>query len=258
MKLSVIWVSLSLVFAAHSVFANNSLIGGEEVPSTVLGGAVVMLDLGGGSCSATIVGPRTIITAGHCAAFSANASFSVAGQKYAVKLTFDPQYNSSFDFSTDPTGLDYDIAVGITDRNVANVTPITVGGIATVGTPVTLLGYGCTMPNEQGGNNGVLKAGKNVINVLRGTGMVLAGMNMGASGCSGDSGGPGLLQSTNGAFYLFGVADEVPQDGSGNFAPETWEVITTTPPLHQFLATFATQNRVQICGINANCAPVFH
>ncbi|MEZ4751181.1 MAG: S1 family peptidase [Bdellovibrionota bacterium] len=134
-------------------------------------------------CTATIVGPRTVISAAHCfhANRPRNAPRKVTIGKRTVTLNFfaHPNFN----------GWDYDVAIGFADEDLG-VAPRSMARGLSWGTGV-ITGFGCN--NANGAGYRTQRVGMvNIYSYYRNKYMVLGAG--GAVACPGDSGGP-LFQS---------------------------------------------------------------
>jgi len=199
---------------------------------------VVRIESGGSFCTATVVGTRVIATAAHCAKQGAIANFTVKGTKYQAKIYRSPIY----------PGKDHDIAIGITTADIKNVEPVNIGGKATVGLGITLMGYGCVNPGGGGGNDGILRVGDTVVTSFSGYDMVSRKAN-GAALCFGDSGGPAFVKQ-NGKRYLLGI------NSKGNIQDTNYNTRTDSSDSQNFLQNVAGQNGVSICGVGTDCGSV--
>ncbi len=196
---------------------------------------VVRIQTGGAGCTATIVGPRVIITAAHCGNTGATSSFTYAGKKYSAVITRSPLY----------PGKDHDIAVGILSEDIAGVKPLTIGGKATSGLGITLLGYGCINVGGGGGNDGVLRIGDSVITGFQAFDMVSRKAS-GAALCFGDSGGPAfLIEGTKKT--LLGI------NSKGNIKDTNYNARLDIEESTKFLKDIAQEKGVKICGVNQDC-----
>ncbi len=247
---------VTLSTAAFGAELQTDLIGGKVVDPAIVNNSVVMLDLGNGSCTATIVGPKVILTAGHCAADSSQGSIDNGSN--VARLTANPNFDPSKGLS-EVSPVNFDIGLGILAGAVDSSRIMKIGGSPVQGQTATLFGYGCTNSNISGGNNGELKAGDNLIDAIYGIGFALRNLPNGASGCPGDSGGPTLTKDDSGAYELIGVNVTVKahQGLTGPIMePETNAINVSEPRVQKYLADFAAKNKVEICGINADCVPI--
>lgn len=225
-----------LGFVSLLSYAGNPgilLINGKPVPAGTYK-EVVSIVSGASECTATVVGPRAIITAAHCVT-SSPAEFKIGNEKYKSTLIRSPRY----------PGEDHDIAIGFTDKEIRDVTPAIVGGTAAVGIELTLLGYGCTKTDGTGGNDGILRYGTSVVTEFDAYDMVST-RSGGAALCYGDSGGPAFVNE-NGKNFLLGI------NSKGNIRDTNYNLRVDIKESRDFLQQTATQKNEIICGINSSC-----
>jgi V8-like Glu-specific endopeptidase len=224
-------------------WGDQRLIGGKVVPKSWYP-AVVMLDLGDGSCTGTLVGPEVLITAAHCAD-SGYARFGINNEVYEVELTQSPHYDADYRFREPDadTRVNVDLALGVVSKPVKGVEPVSMAGAPKVGTAITLLGYGCTNTEGEGGNDGKLRRGRNRVAEYRGSGYIANDESLTAAGCYGDSGGPVLDDSGR----IVGVHSQA------NIEDTTWEIRLDTKQAVSFIKKFIKAHQVTICGVNASC-----
>ena len=144
--------------------------------------SVGYLTSGGVSCTATLIGPRDVLTAAHCIE-SSSGRFLVAGSNRRwSKAYVHEAYNDST--------LSNDIAVVILDSAVTGVKPSPLRTTAvSSGQKIALVGYGYT--SFSGGNSaGAKYVGTNSIAKVGSTWFSYVGNS---NNCSGDSGGPSFI-----------------------------------------------------------------
>jgi len=144
--------------------------------------SVGYLTSGGVSCTATLIGPRDVLTAAHCIE-SSSGRFLVGGSNRRWSRAY---VHEAYNDST----LDNDLAVVILDSAVSGVKPSPLGTAAVVsGQRIALVGYGYT--TFSGGNSaGDKYVGNNSIARVGSTWFSYKGNS---NNCSGDSGGPSFI-----------------------------------------------------------------
>ncbi|MCB0403663.1 MAG: S1 family peptidase [Bdellovibrionales bacterium] len=227
---------LSMVFLCTYAPATQRLINGQPVDSGTYK-EVVWITSSSSGCTATVVGPRTIVTASHCATTGTTVKFNVNGTQYSARITRNPEYNNST--------VSYDVALGYVDKEVTGVEYATLGvkGIST-GMGITLLGYGCTRPN--GGVDGTLRIGESVI-ISTDSNRFGSRKSGGATLCPGDSGGPAFVFDGD-KRYLVGINSTVTTD-----FVTSYNARTEISQQKSFFEDFARTNSVEICGVNKDC-----
>lgn len=212
--------------------------GTEEDPSKWL--QVVKITSGNAGCTATVVGPRVILTAAHCASTGATATFSVNGKSYSAKMTQSPLYASK----------DHDINLGVTSEEIFGVTPIPIGGVPSVGQSIVLMGYGCTTTSGSG-SDGKLRSGKSVVSAAAAMRFSSTTPN-GALLCPGDSGGPAFVEE-GGKIKVMGVNSAVGVTPSGTIIGPNHNARTDGAEHQDFIKKFAQTHSVDICGVTKEC-----
>src|SRR5688572_9280240 len=93
---AIVWL-----FGGSALAGETRLINGKPVDRGTWT-EVVRITTGTSSCTATVVGPRVIVTAAHCANNGATSKFKIGEKEYSVKITRSSLYPAK----------DHDIAVG--------------------------------------------------------------------------------------------------------------------------------------------------
>lgn len=232
-------ISLLLFFSSNIIVANEeTLIGGRaakdgEYPE------VVYISNGRSKCSATIVGPKVILTAAHCVADNGEikpAEFVVSQTIYKAKCKQAPQYRDNTE--------DLDIAICKTDKkmNVAYAS-ISKTGVS-IGQEVVLMGYGCIREGGGGGNDGILRVGKAKVTRLPSGSNNWYYTKDTSALCFGDSGGPSMLKDSH---TVIGV------NSRGNIKDLSMLAAVYLSKAIKFFEEFARDNDVKVCGINKKC-----
>jgi len=160
-------------------------------------------------CSATLVGRRTAITAAHCIGSSGQlvtfctppcGNINNCSSECMNGIAYiHPSYNGPGKCGSG--GFDYDIAVVNLDGDFYtsfSVMPQQLGGPAStpsVDEPLTLVGFGCTIPDTSTGD-GQRRYGYNVVGDF-GSQTIDYDDTSQAYGCRGDSGGPAFFGGSN-------------------------------------------------------------
>lgn len=235
-------------------FVEPSLIGGQAVTEQDFP-SVVYITIQGARCTATIIGPETLLTAGHCVEFDefgAVRHVLVDGQ--TVTFTQGGQANSALcEASPNYPQIDHDIALcKITNR----IDGIKYGVVASQGPAlreiVTLMGFGCVRRGGGGGNDGTLRVGlAPVVRLSREAQQDFDFITQGNTAlCFGDSGGPVMKRVTNPRnqdHIVLGV------NSKGDIRTTSLLADLNTNASKAFIQDFIQANNVEICGVNAEC-----
>lgn len=212
----------------HQLLINGTVVPLADYPH------VIRMFNGRSSCTASVVGPRAILTAAHCGETGDVVQFkTISGKTYKAKLTRAPIY---------PT-KDLDVAAGYVSENV-DVKPVSIVAdrFEQRKMSVDLIGYGCTKPDGSGGNDGLLRAGKSVITDPANDYDLELKEPGGAALCYGDSGGP-----------VFYKGKQIAVNSKGNIKDVSWVTRLTNPDPKAFLLKWASDNGASVCGLNVGC-----
>ncbi|MFO0569395.1 MAG: S1 family peptidase [Polyangiaceae bacterium] len=223
--------------------SSESIIGGVDDSGGSAHPSVVMITMGGGACTATVIAPKLLITARHCVSQNVTQGIGCdidgnstngdhVGNNYTpssikVYTGVNPQFWGSPVavgaqlFVTPGKNLcNNDIALIVLNQAVAGVTPAKIRTTypPQLGELVTAVGYGAINDNQMGSgtrrrrtNVKLLSVGKDW-NELIGDGEIAATQSI----CSGDSGGP--LFSAGGA--IIGIASRSQSCSNPNDTPK--------------------------------------
>lgn len=227
-----------LLFSAAALGNDQSpaLIGGDPVKPGDFP-EVVYISMGSGRCSATVVGPRAVLTAAHCARGGKKITFEHNQAQYSGKCYAPNAYPRQ----------DHDIAICLVDKPIAKPYAQLSSDGPSKGDDVTLIGYGCTKPGGGGGNDGILRQGKAEVTGFTTWDFVTKAK---AALCYGDSGGPAFKEiktPTEDQHVILGV------NSKGNIKDTSYLSKIYTKASREFLSAWAMKNETDVCGINVDC-----
>lgn len=189
-----------------------------------------------GNCTATIVGPQTLLTAGHCRRSGQSASFTLDRTRYTGRCVRHPQYSMNGWLNNDFALCKFSPKIDLEVYGSLKPNPMKVGD------PVTMQGYGK-------GSNGRLNVGETVISRVNYMDLITSGsVRLGG----GDSGGAlfkRLDDTYKGPFVIVGVNSRGDNFGRSYFNR------TSLERSQKFFEDFAKRYSVEICGINSKCEP---
>lgn len=190
-------------------------------------------------CTASVVGPRTVITAGHC--YRARSSFKLGGKTYNLTQTRSPKYRK--DLFGRVTG--HDMVLGLTDEAIdlplENMANPAISGVMKE-QPIDLVGYGCTKWRTSVGY-GELRRGWADVMSFSGNGYDFTTRGRSAI-CQGDSGGPAFIPGK--PHWQVGIHSR----GTGR---DSIEVRLDSQASVDFFKAFIEKNDAKICGLNLTC-----
>ncbi len=238
----------SLLYGCEEIYASESLdpmlIGGRpahegEFPE------IIYIRSGAARCSATVIGERVILTAGHCVKDEGEigpvemgvgaVDFVLGQQVYTAKCRQTPKYRQNLG--------DHDMAICLADRPLS-VRPATIDTQPVkIGQTVILTGYGCIRSPGSGGNDGILRVGKAKVIQLPAGDDYWFYTKASSTLCFGDSGGPSMSKP----HFVIGV------NSRGDIKSLSLFTATFTKDSIDFFEEFAKEQSVSICGITEDC-----
>lgn len=192
---------------------------------------IVRIQSGKEVCTGTIVGPRAVLSAAHCAALK-NAFFEYRGQRYKITFASSQDYKAK----------EHDVAVAVTGRDIEGASFGSIGKGLRHGSTLYLAGYGCT---ERGGKSGALHMGAAKV-IGMDEDHILSFSKNGGVLCQGDSGGPAFVRE-NGKHVLVAV------NSAGDIQNINVNVRLDSALSLGFLKRVAERFKVAICGVTAVC-----
>ncbi len=203
--------------------------------------ASVWANLGGGLCTATVVGERTAFIAAHCVRGITGFTFSVGPNKYKTTCQTSKDYknNSTADYSLcvidkPVTGIVYE-KINIDETLVK------------VNDEVLLSGYGCIKSPGNGGNDGTYRIGEAFVkSIPSGTNNDII-TNRGAALCYGDSGGPAFkVNKATGDRFVIAT------NSRGDIKTTSYLSATHTSQAKKFITEWSKSTGQKICGVHSD------
>jgi hypothetical protein len=246
---------LLMIFLSEFALANvPTLIGGKvarqgEFPE------VIYISSGRSRCSATVVGPKVILTAAHCLEDGKDitpvAEFVVLNQVFKAKCTHHPEYASKYshDFALCKTNQEIDVKWATISKEPVELAE-----------QVTLMGFGATIPRNPdgsgggGGNDGKLRWGLAPVVQLPENSPAGGYQYFYTEGSSalnfGDSGGPVMKKIDDPKTDKHMV---IGTNSRGNIRSLSLLSSTFLPNFQNWAMAYTMQHNVEICGINKEC-----
>ena len=193
------------------------------------------------SCTATVIGPRALLTAGHCLySKEKKISFQFEQNIYNAQCENHPLY---------PHTEDMDMALCKIDKKVEVKYAHIDKKPVVVGEKVVLIGYGCLRDETpRGGNDGILRVGESKVIQLPQADPVNNWYytRSNTALCFGDSGGPSFKRIKKPKSEVHMVAGI---NSRGNIKDLSLLTAIYLDKGIKFLEDYSEQNKLVICGI---------
>ncbi len=200
--------------ACPQLRVNKRIINGTgcgSIRSAIVKISIVALPDTLGTCSGVVISPRRVLTAGHCFARArgARAAVEINGDLFAAQaVSIHPNYEVS-----EIVGAIFnDVAVlrFATDlpAPVAQLSPLTVRA----GDPIVIAGFGTTGGSDVSRE---IRSGEMLVSETTSNHILAQYSGEGSNTCTGDSGGPALVESENGNLVVQGILSTGTDEGCG-------------------------------------------
>jgi hypothetical protein len=186
-----------------------------------------------GHCSFTVVGPETVVGAGHCNSTGSKIAFAFKGVRYSGPCTRHPNFNNNT-LLNDYVLCKFSPKAEFPAYGSLGVYP------TEVGQTIVLNGYG------RGSVGGKLHVGKIPIARIRDQEIFTEGSVVLGSGDSGSSAYIDMDDFKKGPFKIVSVNSRA----GGNMSILN---MTGDSRAQSFFKDFAAKNSVEICGVNRDC-----
>lgn len=194
---------------------------------------VVFLNVSNAGCVATIVGPRVVMTAAHCAQGGSTGIFKFRGRDYSARFVRSPLYPKK----------DHDMALGLTSADIVGAQPLSIKGTARVGATLNLVTMALDRPSKR--DTEIQVTGFSGFDALAQHATKQPVIYFG------DSGAPAFGNQDNG---IVGITSKMGGTGAGNgLGGVIYLARMDTPESLSFLNDFAKQNNADICGVTMTC-----
>lgn len=237
---------LCLPNVSGAVIVGNPVVGDN---SSIWTSTVLFTSPSGSICSSTVIGARVILTAASCTESLQAGDPNDKKQNYAKigDTLFALSCEQHPAYKTDPSA-DFALCLATHSFTSSNIERInTDQKKLSLGTNVTMVGYGCRVKDGIDRRLGELTKGNAIINKLPDQTTQYA-IVTGAVACFGDSGG-GTYLSTPEKRILVGV------NSRSDLREQSWISLTSSQTFLEWARRWATVHQVGLCGISdeASC-----
>lgn len=215
---------------------DGQVIGGQKANPSAWPATLIFRSADGSGCTATLVGPRALLTAAHCVPDRGIASIAFRSASIPARCDHHPGYASDYKEDYAMCRLESEARLDQYERiNLSKERP-------KVGSTVNLLGYGCR--TEGGGDKqfGTLFTGKAPVTSKDGAYFLTVGD---VAVCFGDSGGAVFQAVSDANRVIVGV------NSRGNIATTSYLARTGTDSFKSWAAQWSADRGATLCGVSA-------